>query len=246
MRALTHIARRVQPSYASILLDMNTQCDLFLSKGALPVVNRAEALSNIGRIMSWARNRSVPVVSSLESCRIQANPRGLPPYCVDRSLGQRKVPVTLLPKRTVVNDDHAVEVSADLFNRYQQVILFKRARDFFSNPKVDRLFTSISSHHVFVLGAVAEQCVTVAVIRLLAQGHRVAVVSDACGTWNADAGAQAMRQMDARGAVLVSTDETVCGAADKRLRDSFPDDVGRETESCVTSSRQSAEPFCWT
>jgi nicotinamidase-related amidase len=246
MRGLTNIARRIQPSYASILLDMNTQCDLFLSKGALPVVNRAEAMSNIGRIMSWARIRSVPVVSSLESIRIQSHPKGLPPYCVDRSLGQRKVPVTLLPKRTMVHDDHAVEVSPNLFNRYQQIILFKRARDFLSNPKVDRLFSSISSHHVYVLGAVAEQCVTVTVIRLLAQGHRVAVVTDACGTWDADAGAQAMRQMDARGAVLVSTDETVCGAADERLRELIPADGGREIESCVTGSRHSAEPFCWT
>lgn len=246
MKVLTHIARRVQPSYASILLDMNTQCDLFLSKGALPVVNRAEALSNIGRIMSWARLRSVPIVSSLESFHVDARAKGLPPYCIDRSLGQRKVPVTLLPRRTVVHDAHAIEVSQDLFNRFQQIILFKRARDFLSNPTVDRLFTSISCHHVFVLGAVAEQCVTVTVIRLLAQGHRVAVVTDACGTWDADAGAQAIRQMDARGAVLVSTDETVCGAADERLRELLPADGGREIESFVTGSRHSAEPFCWT
>lgn len=246
MRVHTNIARRVQPSHTSILLDLNTQCDLFLSKGALPVVNRAEAISNIGRIMSWARIRSVPVVSSLESIRIQSHPNGLPAYCVDRSLGQRKVPVTLLPKRTVVHDNHAVDVSPNLFKRYQQIILFKRARDFLSNPKADRLFTSISSHHVFVMGAVAEQCVTVTVIRLLAQGHRVAVITDACGAWDADAGAQAMRQMDAKGAVLVSTDETVRGAADERLQDSLSDDVDREIESCVTNSQQSAEPFCWT
>lgn len=246
MKVLTHVAKRAPPLHSSILLDLNTQYDLFLSKGALPVVNRVEAMSNIGRIMSWARLKSVPVVSSLESFSGDARPTGLPPYCIDRSLGQRKVPLTLLPRRTVVHDGQAVDVSLTLFNRYQQVILYKRSRDFLSNPKVDRLFTSMSNHQVFVLGAVAEQCVTLTVIGLLAQGHRVAVIADACGIWNIDAGTQAMRQMDAKGAVLVSTNETVCGGAEERLQEFLPADEREEFESRASSLQHTDEPFCWT
>jgi hypothetical protein len=58
----------------------------------------------------------------------------------------------------------------------------------------------------------------------------VAVVTDACGAWSAAAAAQSMRQMDAKGAILVTTDELISGGADERIRDSRPDFVPDEDE----------------
>jgi nicotinamidase-related amidase len=227
-------ATRCPPaSFERIILDMNTQYDLFLPRGLMPVVNRADALPNIGRIMKWAREIPVPVLSSLECRRIEASARGLPAYCIDRTLGQQKVPITLLPTRIIVQDDETANVSPNLFTNYQQVVLIKRSRDFLSNPKVDRLFHALSVHHVFVIGAVTEYSVTPTVIGLLARGDRVAVVTDACGTWSSDAGEQAMRQMAAKGAVLVTTDELISGAADDRLRSTRPVLVPDEEELLV-------------
>ena len=238
MQGANKPANGFRTRFERILFDLNTQCDLLLLKGALPVVNRAEVLPNIGKIMNWARLGSVPVVSSLECRRNEAFSLGIPAYCIDRSMGQRKVPVTLLPRRIVVHDDSSVHVPPDSLGRYQQIILNKRSCDFLSNPKVDRLFHALSIHHLIVIGAVVEHDVTPTVISLLARGQRVAVVTDACGAWSAAAAALAMRRMDAKGAVLITTHELLSGDADERLRDSTPFVTQDEQEPLV-------EPFCW-
>lgn len=209
-------------TYDRVLLDMNTQCDLLLPRGALPVTNRTEILPNICKLMNWVRRESLPMVSSLESHREGECARGLPSYCIDRSAGQRKIPFTLMPRRIMVMGDNTFDVPFETFRRYQQVIFTKRARDFLNNPKVDRFFQSIQLNHLVAFGVVAEHCVKAAVLGLLARQLRVAVVRDACGFWSADDCELAMRQMDAKGAVIVTTDELISGAVDERIRNSRP------------------------
>lgn len=230
-------------TFDRILVDMNTQCDVLLPKGALPVVNRGEVLPNIQRIMSWARVAALPVVSSLECRRHGESARGLPPYCIDGSAGQRKIPITLLPKRIVMQNDNILDVSADPFRRFQQIILTKRSRDFLSNPQVDRLFHALSVHHVVFFGAVVESCVRPAVMSLLRRGQRVAVVTDACGAWSAVDADLAMRKMGAKGAALITTEELISGAADERLRNTLPTSV---LEAKELSGADYAEPYCYT
>jgi nicotinamidase-related amidase len=213
-----------------VLLDMNTQVDLLLPSGAMPVVNRVEVLPNIRRLMSWARAESLLVISSLECGRIGKSRRGLPPYCMDGSVGQRKIPITLLPRRLVVQNDNTVDVPPDPLHKIQQVILMKRSRDFLLNPKVDRLFQALSGKHVVVFGAVAERCVKSVVLGLLARWLGVGVVTDACGAWSAEAADMAMRQMEAKGAVLVTTDELISGAVDEWLQSKRPIPMPAEEE----------------
>ncbi len=209
-------------SFNRILVDLNTQCDLLLPRGALPVTNRAEILPNIRKLMNWGRIDAHPIISTLEAHRPGESIRGLPSYCVDRTPGQRKLPFTLLPRRIVCTGDNTFDLPLDIFRRYQQVVFTKRNRDFLSNPKADRLVNAISSHHLVVFGTVAEHCVKAAVLGLLARQHRIAVVTDACGFWSAGDAELAMRQLDAKGAVLVTTEELISGAADERIRASRP------------------------
>src|ERR1044072_1264584 len=117
-----------------MLIDMNTQCDLLLPRGAMPVINRAEVLPKIQKIMNWARLKSLPVVSSIECRRVKESSPSLLPYCIDGSVGQRKVPCTLLPRRIVMRDDGTPGVPLDIFRQFQQIILIKRSRNFLSNP----------------------------------------------------------------------------------------------------------------
>lgn len=209
-------------SFNRILVDLNTQCDLLLPRGALPVTNRTEILPNIRRLMSWGRIEAIPVISTLEAHRPGESLQGLPSYCIDRTSGQRKLPFTLLPRRLVCTGDNTFDLPFDIFRRYQQVIFTKRKRDFLSNPKADRLVNLVSSHHLVVFGTVAEHCVKAAVLGLLARQHRIAVVTDACGFWSAGDAELAMRQLDAKGAVLVTTEELISGAADERIKASRP------------------------
>ncbi len=209
-------------SFDRILIDLNTQCDLLLPRGALPVTNRAAILPNIRRLMNWGRVERVPIISSLESHRPGESSRGLPSYCVDRTSGQRKIPFTLMPRRVVFAGDNTIDLPIDVFRRFQQVIFTKRCRDFLSNPKADRLMQAVAVNHLVIFGTVAEHCVKAAALGLLARQHRVAVVTDACGFWSATDADLAMRQIEAKGAILVTTEELISGAADERIRNSRP------------------------
>ncbi len=217
---MTSTARR--PAFDRIMIDLNTQCDFLLPSGALPVANRATALPNIRRLMTWARLQQVPIISSLEAHRLGESLHGLPPHCIDRSPGQRKLPFTLMPRRILVMGDNTTDLPNDAFRRYQQVILTKRNVDFLTNPKADRLINSIGVDHFIIFGISAAHCVKAMVLGLIAQHNHVVVVTDACGWWSQSDADHSFRQMDAKGAVLVTTEELVTGVAEERIRAQRP------------------------
>lgn len=208
-------ARRI--SFPRVLVDLNTQYDFLLPSGALPVANRGHILLNIRRLMNWARVERLPVVSTLEAHRAGESVRGLPPHCVDNSNGQKKLPFTLLPKRVLLYGDNTLDLPHEPFRRYQQIIFTKRHRDFLTNPKADRLIQQLDADHVIVFGVVGEYCVKAAALGLMARRQLVVLVTDACGYWGASDWELACRQMDAKGAVLVTTEELVSGNADPRI-----------------------------
>ena len=238
MPKIAGFSKAGRSSFNRILLDMNTQCDLLFPQGAMPVINRGEVFPNIGKIMNWARASSLPVVSSMECRRIGDVSRGLPPYCVDRSIGQRKAPITLLPRRIVMRNDNTLSLPPKPFHRFQQIILIKRSRDFLLNPRMDLLLHTVSANHMVVFGAVAERCVKSVVLGLLARQHRVGVVTDACGGWSISDVDMAIRRMAAKGAVLVTTDELISGAADM----STPPSISRMIAAEIPNSRVALQP----
>ncbi|HVP13824.1 MAG TPA: isochorismatase family protein [Phycisphaerae bacterium] len=205
-------------SFDRILVDMNTQCDFLLPNGAVPVANRSQILPNIRKLMNWGRIGELPVVSSLECHRPGESLNGLPSHCVDRSGGQRKLPFTLMARRIIIHADNTLDLPLDPFRRYQQLIFTKRNVDFLANPKADRLVNSIFVGHVVVFGVLAEQCVKAVVLGLLTRQIKTVVVTDACGYWCAAEADLALRQMEAKGAILVTTEELLSGAADAKVR----------------------------
>lgn len=194
-----------------IVLDLNTQCDFLLPRGACPVLNRAEILPNVRRIMEWARSACIPVVSSVDAHRPNEPLNGLPRHCVDETFGQQKLPFTLLPRRIVLANDNTLDVPCDLLIRHRQVILAKRSQDFLNNPKADRLLTELSVKYFVVFGVATEICVKAVVLGLIARQRNVVLVHDALGHWNSAEADFALRQMDAKGAKLTTTDELVSG-----------------------------------
>jgi nicotinamidase-related amidase len=123
--------------------------------------------------------------------------------------GQQKVPFSLLPDRIWVDSDNCLCVSLEILQRHQQVILVKEHRDPFTNPKLDRLLTELPIRRFVVFGVSLENSVRLAALGLLLRHRRVAVVHDACGWWNAEDGAMALRQLTAKGCELVSTQQLV-------------------------------------
>lgn len=211
-----------QTVYDRVLVDLNTQCDFLLPRGAVPVANRQAVLPNIRRLMSWARLERIPVLSTIDAHRPCERNNGLPPYCVDRSPGQRKISFTLLPRRVVIPGDNTLDLPFEAFRRYRQVIFTKRTSDFLSNPKADRLINMTKSTHLVLFGVITENCVKAAALALMARQRRVAVVIDACGHWNAADAELALLQMEAKGAVLLTTEQLLSGSVDEQLRAPFP------------------------
>lgn len=200
-----------------VLLDMNTQCDFLLPRGALPVVNRSEVLPKIRAVMNWGRIHQTPIISSLECHRVGEATRGFPQHCIEQTHGQKKLPFTMMPRRIVLHGDNTLDVPLDPFRRYQQVIFTKRRDDFLSNPKADRLINSIQTKVFIVFGAGVEYCIKSAVLGLLARKRQIIVVKDACGTWCTADNDIALLQMQSKGALVVSTAEFLSGEAELKL-----------------------------
>lgn len=211
--------RRV--TFDQILVDLNTQCDFLLPGGALPVANRAEMMPRVRQLMNWARLKQVPVISSLEAHRHGESFRNLPPHCIDHTLGQKKLPFTLMPNRMLIMGDNTADVPLDAFRRFQQLIFTKRNADFLANPKADRIINSLSTGSWLVFGITATHCVKSVTLGLLARHNKVVVVRDACGYWSAVDGEHAFRQMEAKGALIVTTEEVVSGAIADRIKSHF-------------------------
>ncbi|HWL93040.1 MAG TPA: isochorismatase family protein [Phycisphaerae bacterium] len=201
-----------------ILLDLNTQCDFLLPGGALPVSNRGEIMPRIRQLMNWARLHQTPVISSLEAHRSSETFRGLPPHCLDRTLGQKKLPFTLMPSRLLLMGDNTSDLPIEPFRKFQQIIFTKRNADFLSNPKADRLINSISPGYWIIFGITATHCVKAVTLGLLARHHKIVVVRDACGYWSAADGEHAFRQMEAKGAMLVATEDVLNGTVAERVK----------------------------
>jgi len=190
-----------------VLIDLNTQCDYLLPRGAAPVANRFAIIPNIQRLFAWARLWSVPVISSIDAHRSKESFKGVPRHCIERTPGQRKLPFTLLPRRIMLDGDNTLDLPHNVLSRYRQIIFTQRSPDLLSNPKADRLLTEMNATHQIVFGVLSEKCVKATVLALLSRERRVVVVRDACGHWNDDESEFCLRQVEAKGARLATTDQ---------------------------------------
>lgn len=192
-------------TYDLILIDINTQHDFFDDDGARPLVNAHPLKPAIKQVVAWARRHRVPMVSSLESRRpSDQKSNGQRAYCVDGTAGQRKIDFTLLKECARVEVDNTLDCPLDLLERNQQVIFRKRSEDLLSNPKADRLLTQVQTEEFVLFGAGLESAIKSIGLALLAREKRVAVLIDACGYWNRARADLSLRQLEAKGATVIT------------------------------------------
>lgn len=194
---------------ADVFVDMCTQRDYLVPDGAHPSLNANQILPNLKHVMAFARWARVPTLSCVDARRPN-DVRGLPhPHCVLGTPGQRKVPFSLLPDHVAIDSDNCLCISLDVLQAHQQAILAKEHRDPFTNPKLDRLLTELPIRRFVVFGVSLETSVRLLALGLLLRHRRVSVVYDACGYWNAEDGAMALRQLAAKGCDLLNTQQLV-------------------------------------
>lgn len=198
-----------QPIYECIIIDVNTQIDFLTSEGALPVANLDDILPNIKKIFAWAKKHKLPIASPAD-----IHPPGTEKvksplfHCIEGTKGQQKLPFTLLPKRYLIEHNSSdLALPPNLFEKYRQVIIHKRTNDVFTNPKADRFFSEIQAKRMIVFGVGAERAIKMLVLGLLSRCKHPIVVKDACGYWDKDAAELALRQMEAKGAGMITTEQ---------------------------------------
>ena len=185
-----------------VIIDVSTQRDLFLSDGIARVRNHRRVLSNIRRVMAYARSRNIHVIST---CEVYSSGSGPVPYCLDGTEGHKKIRYTLLNSRISFAADNSINISKEIFKTYKQVVLHERGHDPFEEPIIDRLLSDIKSCEFVLIGATAENTVKAMALGLLQRGKKVTIVYDAVGSHDNKEAKMALRKMQAKGARLIET-----------------------------------------
>jgi nicotinamidase-related amidase len=192
------ISLRYQPTH--ILIDIDTQRDLFVASGAASVYNHRRLLANIRRVMAAARHNHIPTISTAQ-VYMPAYPN--PGYCLAGTVGFKKLRYTVRDNCLCYLTSDSTDLPPDLLRRYDQVVFCKRCQDPFEEPRLDRMLTEAKANKFYLIGATVEGAVRATAIGLLNRGKNVTVLTDVVGTRNRyDAGC-ALREMKAKGARLV-------------------------------------------
>lgn len=192
-----------------VLIDICTQRDFLEPGGILQVANHDALIGRLHATFDWAMQASLPVVSFVESHRPAEPANGFPLHCIDGTVGQQKLPWTLLEPRTLVENDNYLSLPPDLITDNRQLIFRKRTRDLLSNPKADRFLTHLNVEHFILFGVGLERAIRSLALGLLARSKPVTVISDACGHWSAADGDLALRQLSAKGVRMMTIEQLV-------------------------------------
>ncbi len=213
------VTRSFCRAFPCVAIDLNTQRDFCQSDGALPVANLDQLIPALRRVIAWVKRNQTPVVSSIEAHReFELSDSGNPIHCVDGSDGQEKIDFTVLANRKYVPSDNTLAVPVDLFASYQQVIFWKRTDDLLSNPKADRLISHAPIGEFLLFGVGLETSIKTLALALMARNKCVTIVSDACGYWSDGTADQAIRQVEAKGAKIVTVDMLLARKLDRKVR----------------------------
>jgi len=179
------------------VVDVDTQNHYFLHESRVCVQNHRKTLTNILRIMHWARLHSIRTISTVQILN--------GPYrTVIGSNGQQdKVRHTLWRRHISFDANDSTDLPQNIFDEYEQAILHKRCFDPFEEPRADRMLSEYYADEFILVGAATEGAVKATALGLLARRKRVTVVTDAIGSYDKRAGETIFRRLRERGAKLV-------------------------------------------
>jgi len=191
-----------------VFLDVDTQVDFMLPTGSLYVPGAEQIVPNLQRLMTFAREHCIPVLSSAD-----AHPPDdpsfaeWPPHCVVGTPGERRVPDTQFPSATVIpNKPGAFRAPSEWCG---QTIVEKQAYDVATNVNFDALLASLGRRRFVVFGVATEYCVLSSALALRRRDLPVDLVIDAIQPITEEGGRRAIEEMRTAGVRLVRTDD-VC------------------------------------
>jgi len=193
-----------------VFLDVDTQVDFMFPSGRLYVPHAEEIIPNLAKLMLWARDHRIPIISSADA-PTPDDPEFAqwPPHCVVGTPGQRRIAETFFPDAVVVEDrPGAFQASEEWVG---QLIVEKPVYAVSANVNFDAILASLGQPRFVVFGVATEYCVLSDVLALRKRDLPVALVRDAIKPITEEGGRKAIAEMVAAGAQLVAT-AAVCSA----------------------------------
>ncbi len=212
-----------------VIIDIDTQFDLvFNCKGP-----SNELVANIRRLMAWARQERIPVISTQLTCR----PGNGSTKCIAGTKGQQKLSYTLLKSRREYPTETSNDLPPELLKKYQQVVFEKVHEDPFEIPRADRLLSGLEADEIIIFGIGLETALASTILGLIHRGKEVIVVKDAISKPKSNEETHTLRKIEAKGARLVKT-EQLTGPSHLR---GIPGIITRNAQ--VTASSKKSDPF---
>jgi nicotinamidase-related amidase len=199
-----------------ILIDVDTQRDLFVADGKSCVRNHRRVLANIRRVMAWARKDHIRIISTAQVHLPEGHNGTKFNFCLAGTDGVEKIPYTLRHRHFTFDAGDGTDVPREMLNDFDQVILFKRTEDPFEEPRAERILTEMKASEFVIIGGPAETSVLSTVLGLLLRGKQVTVLTDAIGSLEKTAAEIAMRKMQAKGARMLES-KSLFGSSHLRL-----------------------------
>jgi nicotinamidase/pyrazinamidase len=191
-----------------VFFDIDTQVDFMLPHGKLYVPGAEQIVPNLVKLMAFAREHGVPVVSSADAHTPDDPEFAIwPPHCVIGTPGQRRIPQTQFADASVVPSRPGAFVPPARWPA--QIIIEKPTYDTAANPNFDVILRALDPRRTAVFGVATEYCVRADALALRERGYPVDLVVDAIKPITEGGGRKAIEEMTAVGVRLVSTAE-VC------------------------------------
>ena len=199
------IKQLVMERHGCIIVDINTQKDLFLSNGSHCIRNHCRILEHIRRIIAWARHRYISIISICETHRENDVDHN---YCIQGTNGQEKIRYTLLRSCFSFPISSETDLPINLLY-HQQIILQNRYLDPFDEPRIERLLSEVQAKEFILIGASIEGAVLRTALGLLRRGKNVKVVIGALGSYKEKDANSGLRKMKVKGAKLIKAENLV-------------------------------------
>ncbi len=202
-----------------VFWEVDTQADFMLPGGKLYVPGAEKIIPNLKRLVNAAREGRVFLVS--DACRHTRNDpefKTFPPHCIRGTRGARIIPEGLAQTFVTVPNDAAYQLPAEILDN-QQIVIEKQTLDVFDNPHTRTIVNRLGKHGEYIIfGVVTEYCVRLAAKGLLERGRKVSLVKDAIETLKPEDGRRTLKELEALGANLITTDEALAAVSGNSAR----------------------------
>ena len=194
-----------------VILDLNTQKDLFAPDGVMPVYEYARFLDPLKKLFVSAHRLRAPVVSTRLYNQVVVGTRGgtTKLICHPQTPGYQKLPFTQLRRRMEMPSDCGTSLPVDGFHRYQQFIFDVPSLNLFECPRLDRLLSESTVSEYIIVGAPLEWTVRMAVLGLLQRRIKVSLISTCVAQWDPYEGDMALRQVESKNVEWLTVEQAI-------------------------------------